>query len=99
MRLGIASAKGGSGKTSTSGLLALALLESGRSVRLTDNDPQRALLQWMERLDLGFKKESHTSGILGEGTPSIEIADHAPAEPEALEADPEALEARVHPAP
>jgi len=84
MRLGIASAKGGSGKTSTSGLLALALLESGRSVRLTDNDPQRALLQWMERLDLGFKKESHTSGILGEGTPSIEIADHAPAEPEAL---------------
>jgi chromosome partitioning protein len=84
MRLGIASAKGGSGKTSTCGLLALALHESGRCVRLTDNDPQAALFQWMERLDLPFKKESATAGILGKGTPSLEIADHAPGDPETL---------------
>jgi len=84
MRVAIASAKGGSGKTSTCGLLALALHESGRSVRLIDNDPQRALYQWIDRLDLGFKKESDSVGVLGSGKASLEIADHAPLDPEIL---------------
>ena len=88
MRVACASGKGGSGKSSVSALLALSLAAAGKGVRVSDHDPQLALLGWMEHLGgknlVAFRKLSPTAGIVGEGEPQHEIGDFAPGEPHAL---------------
>jgi len=88
MRIACASGKGGSGKTSVGVMLALSLAAAGKGVRVSDNDPQLALLGWLEFLAgknlLAFKKLSPTAGIVGEESPTHEIGDFAPEEPLAL---------------
>jgi chromosome partitioning protein len=47
--LTVASAKGGSGKTTTARNLAVAAVHAGLQVGLVDFDPQRTLLRWLSR--------------------------------------------------
>lgn len=88
MRLACASAKGGSGKTTVSALLTLSLAAAGKTVRVSDHDPQLAFLGWMETMAekklIQFRKESGRAGIVGEGDPAHEIGDFAPEDPDTL---------------
>lgn len=68
--------------------MSLSLAAAGKTVRVSDHDPQLALLGWMESLAeknlVKFRREHSTAGIVGEGEPAHEIGDFAPEDPETL---------------
>lgn len=49
--IAVANLKGGSGKTTTTGVMARVLANAGLSVRCVDTDPQGSLLRWSEVAD------------------------------------------------
>jgi len=89
MRLAVANAKGGTGKTTLCALLVLSLHRARKVVRVRDHDEQQGLLGWLEHLaekGLPLTKDSSGGVIVGEGVPTHEIGDFAPESPAVLAA-------------
>lgn len=85
MRIAVCGTKGGSGKSTMAGLLALAYADAGHSVAVRDSDPQKTLETWITSLP--DRKVRHRAGwfYLGdEREPEYHISDYPPASPDAL---------------
>jgi chromosome partitioning protein len=71
----IASAKGGSGKSTTAALLAMMLAEHGASVTVIDADPNRPLSNWARHA--GTLESLTVLSDVSEGTITDTIEDAA----------------------
>lgn len=85
MRIGVCGTKGGSGKSTIAGLLALALADSGHSVAVRDADPQKTLETWLTSLpDRGVNQRAGWLYLGDDKEPEYHISDYPPASPESL---------------
>jgi chromosome partitioning protein len=70
MKVALINGKGGAGKTTVAILLGCALAEAGKSVQISDTDPQRTATQWVAALgDVLQVAESQTPGDVIIDTP------------------------------
>jgi cellulose biosynthesis protein BcsQ len=76
MRIGFATPKGGSGKSTLSFLVTLAFGDIGKPARLVDHDPQRHSHGWASRAGVA----------VGEGAGDVTVCDFPPTPPDSLAA-------------
>lgn len=99
----ISSAKGGSGKTTTTRNLAICALHDGLSVATVDLDAQASLTRWFERRPDEAPPLKHFQATLAEALMAIAAIRQSPDidlvfvdTPPGIEADPKAVKALMH---
>jgi len=84
MRIAVCSTKGGGGKSTLTGLLALCLADAGRGVAVKDSDPQNTLTEWLEKIEEPKVRTEGEWMHLGDEKAEIFIGDFPPASPDSL---------------
>jgi chromosome partitioning protein len=73
-KITICNGKGGSGKTTTTILLGLALSEAGHTAFVLDTDPQNTASRWIDDGELPLKNEENALTLLIDTAPRLDDA-------------------------